>query len=54
MRTIHCHVCGKYLGEIRDAKVMKGIAYLCPTCQKPKESSYDLPPGWAEMFGVNG
>lgn len=31
-RKIHCAECTKYLGEIRDAKLMKGMAHLCPRC----------------------
>ena len=29
---IYCHKCKKYLGEIRDATIRKGIVYLCRDC----------------------
>ncbi|MBF0121601.1 MAG: hypothetical protein HQK79_22445 [Desulfobacterales bacterium] len=29
---IYCAGCNKYLGEIRDAKLRKGIAYACAEC----------------------
>lgn len=33
MRKILCTNCNKYLGEIKDAKLLKGIAFLCPKCK---------------------
>jgi len=33
-REIECCVCHKFLGEIRDARIVKGISYLCPKCNK--------------------
>lgn len=37
-RLIQCKDCAKPLGEIRDAKLAKGIVYTCSTCnvRKPK------------------
>ena len=32
MRKIFCTGCEKYLGEIRDAKLLRGIKFLCPKC----------------------
>lgn len=31
-RQIHCIKCSTYLGVIRDARLMKGILFLCPKC----------------------
>ena len=31
-REIHCVKCGKYLGEIRDAKLRKNIHFICDDC----------------------
>ena len=31
-KTIKCSICGAYLGEIRDAKLAKEIAFLCKKC----------------------
>ena len=33
MRKIFCTGCNKYLGDIRDAKLLKGIKFLCPKCE---------------------
>ena len=30
MKAISCCKCGKNLGTIEKAKIMKGVAYLCP------------------------
>lgn len=48
MRKIYCHKCGKYLGEIRDATLRKGILFDCAECGKPMA---DLPPGFEKLFG---
>lgn len=37
-RKIYC-VCGKYMGEIRDATLRKGLMYLCPTCDKKRRAA---------------
>lgn len=37
-RKIFC-VCGKYLGVIRDAKLLKGIVFLCPNCEVKRKAS---------------
>lgn len=31
-RQINCKGCGKYMGEIRDAKLRKGLVFLCEPC----------------------
>lgn len=49
MRKIHCHLCGKYLGDIRDATLRKGTKYICEECTKPVK--LDLPPGFERLFG---
>ena len=40
-RKIHCHICGQYVGIIRDAKLMKGIAFLCRDCAQAKTKTPD-------------
>jgi len=39
MRRIHCAGCGKYLGEIRDATLRKGIVHLCDGCNMKRLAS---------------
>jgi len=29
---IYCKHCGKYLGEIRDATLRKGVVFICKEC----------------------
>jgi len=31
-RKIYCTICGKYVGEIRDATLIKGLKYICSSC----------------------
>lgn len=33
MRKIFCTGCNKYVGDIRDARLLKGIKFLCPECE---------------------
>lgn len=39
MRKIFCTGCNKYLGDIRDAKLLKGIKFLCPKCETKRIAS---------------
>lgn len=39
MRKIFCTGCDKYLGEIRDAKLLKDIKFLCPKCDDRRKTS---------------
>ena len=56
---IRCSGCNCYLGVIRDAKLKKGMAYLCYVCENKRVASelmrknekYDLPEGFDEIFG---
>lgn len=32
MKKLYCKDCNKYLGEIREATLMKDIAFICPDC----------------------
>ena len=38
-RIVYCNKCGSYLGEIRDAKLKKGMTFACGVCPTatPKE-----------------
>jgi hypothetical protein len=38
-KVIFCGICKKYLGEIRDAKLRKGIAFLCAECETKRIAS---------------
>lgn len=56
---IRCSVCKCYLGVIRDAKLKKGLGYLCSDCkdeiiapyQNPKSSSAEMPDFFQSIFG---
>ena len=37
MRKIYCSECKAYLGEIRDAKLKKGMAHLCSKCESARK-----------------
>jgi hypothetical protein len=37
-REINCKLCGCKVGEIRDAKLAKGIVYLCKVCDEKREA----------------
>ena len=39
VKRIFCKGCGKYLGEIRDAKLRKGMVYLCQNCETKRIAS---------------
>lgn len=50
-RRIHCIKCDKYVGTIRDATLMKGIHFLCPTCgEVPKP---DTGHSYGDLFDKN-
>lgn len=58
-RVIHCIVCKVYVGTIRDAKLMKGLTFVCPTCaeskiQKNSDITEDYGEAFKQMFGNNG
>ena len=39
-RKINCKSCKTYLGEIRDAKLKKGISYLCRSCENKRKIAF--------------
>ena len=39
MREMFCTGCNKYVGEIRDAKLLKGVKFLCPKCETKRIAS---------------
>lgn len=54
-RQIHCLKCARNAGEIRDAKLAKGLCYLCQSCA----NEVMVPPatlraGFDEIFGKLG
>jgi len=51
--TIYCHICGKYLGEIRDGTIRKGIKYVCAECAKPKQDDLEFLKGFQKMMGMS-
>ena len=44
-RNIECHICGTYLGCIRDAKLHKMIRFTCFSCSDDYEPERPLPKG---------
>lgn len=57
-RPISCLKCKKPLGEIRDARILKGIAYLCDGCAERvmNPPTYKKPVGniFDEIFKGSG
>ena len=51
MKEIKCQKCGKALGFIEKARIMKGIAFLCPAHAGTVEA--DALRSAAEAFGKN-
>ena len=39
-KKISCSCCSKYLGEIRDARLRKGIYHLCGDCEIKRKAAY--------------
>jgi hypothetical protein len=53
-REINCHICGIYLGCIRDAKLHKKIRFTCYECSDDFVPERSLPKGGsAESSVVN-
>ena len=50
-RAIYCGNCKTPLGVIRDARLKKGITYLCAGCSI-KSVSAPPPPGFETLFGM--
>lgn len=53
-RQIHCLKCDRNVGEIRDARLMKGIAYLCQSCANELMAPPKMWSGFDELFGKLG
>lgn len=55
-RVIHCENCKRYVGEIRDAKLMKGLVFICPTCiitlKKEKDNYNPFGGSFGDIFGA--
>lgn len=34
---IHCMKCERYCGEIRDAKLIKGLKFMCKSCDSVRD-----------------
>jgi late competence protein required for DNA uptake (superfamily II DNA/RNA helicase) len=49
VRKIYCNKCGCYVGEIRDAKLMVGITYMCRDCSVIRQASSSMFD--TDMFG---
>jgi hypothetical protein len=41
-RIIYCYKCNVYVGTIRDAKLMKGLSFICATCVKKEKQDTTL------------
>lgn len=55
-REINCCQCGKHVGIIRDAKLMKGLKFICPMCDNQSHQRDDDIAGYtsgnfADIFG---
>ena len=37
---IYCKECDKYIGDIRDASLMKSIVYICPSCYDTRKQRH--------------
>ncbi|MDD4242788.1 MAG: hypothetical protein PHG08_00615 [Bacilli bacterium] len=48
-RQIFCQKCGRYVGTIRDAKLIKGLRFICPACDE--EYAQYVPDDLAGIFG---
>lgn len=49
-KKIYCQKCGKYLGEIRDATLRKGVIYVCMVCNsRQSKEGADL---FDRLFGT--
>ena len=40
-KKIHCHNCNRYVGEIRDAKLAKGLTFNCAKCTEPEKNVFE-------------
>ena len=51
-RDIFCNCCGTYVGTLRDAKIIKGLKFVCPKCQsKTKKESNEDVLSWFSEWG---
>jgi DNA-directed RNA polymerase subunit RPC12/RpoP len=61
-RKIYCKECGRYVGTIKDAKLMKGLGFVCPHCNTKSDTpqsswidnmlkSVDSNGAFGEVFG---
>lgn len=43
IKEIRCKDCNKYCGEIRDAKLIKGLTFVCDECSNKRKlkENYD-------------
>jgi protein-arginine kinase activator protein McsA len=49
---IYCHICHRYMGEIRDGTIRKGTKYVCAECAKPKQDDFDFIKELQKIAGV--
>jgi transposase-like protein len=49
---IYCHICNRYMGEIRDGTIRKGTKYVCAECAKPKQDEFDFVAELKKAVGV--
>lgn len=46
-RKIYCQCCDTYVGTLRDAKLMKNLAFVCPTCSSEHlPNDFDSDDSW--------
>jgi hypothetical protein len=50
-RKIYCMFCGRFVGLIRDAKLMKGLKFVCRYCPKKSKEEEAFFQGFNKIFG---
>lgn len=53
-RPLSCLKCKRYVGEVRDATLMKGIAYLCQGCAEEVVAPPKQWDGFNDLFQTFG
>jgi hypothetical protein len=52
-RDIFCDTCGNFVGTIRDAKLRKGLKFICPDCdcQDKTIDDFNSMGAFGDIFG---
>lgn len=49
-REIYCADCKRFVGEIRDARLMKGLAFVCSPCEAIRSAAKTKPGSVDELL----